>query len=61
MKLSNVPATPNENDPFYEINRLFRCYQKGILSELETMVCIAATASEAVRLHMIESRQEESA
>lgn len=58
MKLSTTPADVNGNDVFAEINRLFRCYQKGILSEYETMVMIAASATQSIREHTMQVAQE---
>jgi hypothetical protein len=60
MKLSTTHDSPSSNDVFADINRLFRSYQRGLLSEYETMVMIAASATQSIREHTIEVAKENS-
>jgi hypothetical protein len=43
---------------FQDINRILRCYRKGLLTEYEAMVMIAASATESLREHIIAEAQK---
>lgn len=58
MLLQTDPLAEGNKNPFQDINRILGCYRKGLLTEYEAMVMLAASATESLREHIIAEAQK---